>query len=223
MRDATTPSPAVSSATPAQAASDPAGGAPPRPTRERLILAAAVLFRDKGYSGVGLSEVLAAAEAPKGSLYHHFPNGKSDLAMAAATWASDQILRLIAVSFEPAASFREGAVTVCHKLAKLFDTSGKWAGCPVSATLFEGPDNAQLHQHAAELFEGWIGETAAHARRLGMSESEARAAAENFYILLQGGWQLARVRRSSDVIRALPAQLALPQTAPQAPQPQKTD
>ncbi|MFW8595451.1 TetR/AcrR family transcriptional regulator [Cribrihabitans neustonicus] len=222
MRDATTPFPA-NAPEPVHSAKDPAGGAPQRPTRERLILAAAVLFRDKGFSGVGLSEVLAAAEAPKGSLYHHFPNGKSDLAVAAATWASDQIMRVIAESFGPAASFHEGAVTVCHKLAKLFDTSGKWAGCPVSATLFAGPENAELHQHAAELFESWIAETAAHARRLGIAEADARAVAENFYILLQGGWQLARVRRSSDVIRALPAQLALPQTALMPSQVQITD
>ncbi|AHC99750.1 TetR/AcrR family transcriptional regulator [Leisingera methylohalidivorans] len=179
----------------------------PAPTRERLLRAAAGLFRNKGYSGTGLAELLAAAGAPKGSLYHHFPNGKSDLALAAADWASGQMLLLIEASFTPAPTFREGAKTVCYKLAKLFDQQGKWSGCPVSATLFEGPENEAFHQHAAHLFEGWIAETARHARRLGLPEPEARAAAENFYILLQGGWQLARVRRQSDVIRGLYLQL----------------
>ena len=56
-----------------------------RPTKDRLILAAATLFRTRGYHGVGLADVLAEAKAPKGSLYHHFPNGKSDLALAAAS------------------------------------------------------------------------------------------------------------------------------------------
>ena len=60
----------------------------PLPTKDRLIHAAATLFRTRGYHGVGLADVLADAKAPKGSLYHHFPNGKSDLALAAATWAS---------------------------------------------------------------------------------------------------------------------------------------
>lgn len=186
----------------------------PIPTRERLLRAAAGLFRNKGYSGTGLAELLAAAEAPKGSLYHHFPNGKSDLALAAADWASGQMLELIAASFTPAPSFEEGAKTVCYKLAKLFDKQGKWSGCPVSATLFEGPENEGFHQHAARLFEGWITETAAHARRLGLPGDEARAAAENFYILLQGGWQLARVRRDSDVIRRLHLQMHRPLPAP---------
>lgn len=189
-----------------------AGTAPgqPLPTRERLILAAASLFRNKGYSGTGLAELLAEAQAPKGSLYHHFPNGKSDLALAAADWASEQMLQLIDGAFTPAPSFQDGAKTVCYKLAKLFDIQGKWSGCPVSATLFEGPENEAFHQHAALLFEGWISATAAHAFRLGLAEEEAGAAAENFYILLQGGWQLARVRRDSDVIRGLHLQLCQP-------------
>jgi TetR/AcrR family transcriptional repressor of lmrAB and yxaGH operons len=48
-------------------------------TRERLITTAAALFREKGYHGTGLSEILAKANAPKGSLYHHYPAGKPDL------------------------------------------------------------------------------------------------------------------------------------------------
>lgn len=49
---------------------------------KRLIRVAAELFRKRGYHGVGLSELLTAAKAPKGSLCHHFPDGKSDLAPA---------------------------------------------------------------------------------------------------------------------------------------------
>mgnify|MGYP000176132320 FL=1 len=186
----------------------------PRPTKDRLIRAAAQLFSNRGYHGVGLAEILAEAKAPKGSMYHHFPNGKSDLAMASATWASDQILLLIAASFEPSDSFVEGATTLCHKLADLFEVTGKWCGCPISSTLFEGPDNAEFHSHAAHLFEGWITEVDYHAQRIGLPKEKAAMAAQNFYILLQGGWQLARVRRDSQVIRALPALLHYKPAAP---------
>lgn len=185
---------------------------PTPPTRERLVHAAAELFRIKGYSGTAVAELLAAADAPKGSLYHHFPNGKSDLALAAASWASDGMMQLIDAAFAPAPSFAEGAKTACYKLAKLFDKQGKWSTCPVSATLFEGPENEAFHQHAADLFESWIRATAAHAKRLGANDAAARASAENFYILLQGGWQLARVRRDSDVIRGLHHQLVTTKT-----------
>ena len=53
------------------------------PTRERLLAAAIRLFQERGYHGAGLAEILDAAEAPKGSLYHHYPGGKPALAVAA--------------------------------------------------------------------------------------------------------------------------------------------
>jgi TetR/AcrR family transcriptional repressor of lmrAB and yxaGH operons len=53
------------------------------PTRERILRAAIRLFQQRGYHGTGLSEILADADAPKGSLYHHFPEGKAQLGVAA--------------------------------------------------------------------------------------------------------------------------------------------
>lgn len=178
--------------------------AKPRPTKERLIRAAASLFPTRGYNGVRLNDLLAAAQAPKGSLYHHFPNGKSDLALAAATWASDSMLRIIAESFADAPDFKEGATTLCYKLAKLFDKANKWEGCPISATLFEGPENTDFLVHTRRLYDGWIGEVRDHAERFGLTDEEALKKSEHMFILLQGGWMLARARRDPDIIRNLP-------------------
>lgn len=61
-------------------------------TRDRLIAAAVTLFQARGYHGVGLSEILAGAKAPKGSLYHHFPGGKAELAEAAIGWLQNEIV-----------------------------------------------------------------------------------------------------------------------------------
>lgn len=52
------------------------------PTRDRLLRAGICLFQQRGVHAVGLNEVLAFARAPKGSLYHHFKDGKSALAIA---------------------------------------------------------------------------------------------------------------------------------------------
>ncbi|WP_170337156.1 TetR/AcrR family transcriptional regulator [Ruegeria arenilitoris] len=174
----------------------------PLPTRDRLIQTAAELFQRSGYNGVGLSELLAEAQAPKGSLYHHFPKGKSDLALAAASWASDGMLELIAASFKDARDFRDGIETLCHKIAKLFDKSGRWETCPISATLFEGPENQLFRDHAYRLYESWIAQVRGHAERFGVEHPQETA--DTLFIMLQGGWQLARARRNSDVLRNLP-------------------
>jgi TetR/AcrR family transcriptional repressor of lmrAB and yxaGH operons len=60
-------------------------------TRERLIRAALKLFQQRGYHGAGLIEILAEAQAPKGSLYHHFPSGKEALAVACVAWLQDEV------------------------------------------------------------------------------------------------------------------------------------
>ncbi|MEO0930919.1 MAG: helix-turn-helix domain-containing protein, partial [Pseudomonadota bacterium] len=64
-------------------------------TRTKLAIEAGFLFQQKGYHGVGIAEVLERAGVPKGSLYHHFPSGKADLALAAAEIASTEVLRII--------------------------------------------------------------------------------------------------------------------------------
>lgn len=117
---------------------------------------------------MGVAEILATSKAPKGSLYHHFPQGKADLALAAAHMASDEMLRLIALSFSDAASFKDGATTLCCKLAKLFNTTG-WDTCPIAATLLPGPDHAAFREAALHIYEGWIGEVQGHAIRLGLT------------------------------------------------------
>ena len=75
----------------------PKGQAPDKsiPTRERLVVAAAVLFQSRGFYGVATGDVLKLAGAPRGSLYHHFPGGKADLACAAADWAAAEAVAAI--------------------------------------------------------------------------------------------------------------------------------
>lgn len=40
--------------------------------REHILVSAQTIMSRKGFSGVGLNEILAAAEVPKGSFYHYF-------------------------------------------------------------------------------------------------------------------------------------------------------
>ena len=51
--------------------------------RKRLIEGAMGLLARGGPPAASFSDVLAATGAPRGSLYHHFTNGKSELIEAA--------------------------------------------------------------------------------------------------------------------------------------------
>jgi TetR/AcrR family transcriptional repressor of lmrAB and yxaGH operons len=62
------------------------------PTRERVIAATIMLMRRSGYSGIGINEILAEGGAPKGSLYHFFPDGKRQIASEALdTYAAETL------------------------------------------------------------------------------------------------------------------------------------
>src|SRR5215510_12861636 len=51
-------------------------------TRERILDASGELFRRQGFAATGLKSILAASDAPYGSLYHFFPGGKEELGVA---------------------------------------------------------------------------------------------------------------------------------------------
>src|SRR5918998_5976823 len=59
--------------------------------RERMIRSAATLFRRRGIEGTSFSDVLAHSGAPRGSIYHHFPGGKAQLAEEATRYAGEVI------------------------------------------------------------------------------------------------------------------------------------
>jgi TetR/AcrR family transcriptional regulator, transcriptional repressor for nem operon len=46
--------------------------------RERIIDAAGALFREKGFDGIGVAEIMKAAELTHGGFYGHF-DSKDDL------------------------------------------------------------------------------------------------------------------------------------------------
>ncbi|GFE64871.1 TetR/AcrR family transcriptional regulator [Litoreibacter roseus] len=173
-------------------------------TRDRLIANAARLFQERGYHGVGVAEILAASSAPKGSLYYHFPNGKADLALAAADWASVQLLHILDDAFADARDFQDGITTLCFKLAKLFDLSDHWRTCPISSILFEAPENVMFRDKTRTIFDDWIAAVAAKGREHGLEKSHADQLAEAIWITLQGAWNLARARKSADPIRKIP-------------------
>ncbi|MEO1575803.1 MAG: TetR/AcrR family transcriptional regulator [Pseudomonadota bacterium] len=176
-------------------------------TKDRLVQAAARLFRQRGYDGVSVDEILKEAEAPKGSLYHHFPKGKADLALAASDWSSERMVAVIEAAFDDAHSPEDGLTTLCHKLARLFELSRGREGCPISATLFSQRDDDLFRDHSRALYENWIARLARHLEKLGEETASAASRAQRTFLLIQGGWVLARARGDAEVLRALPEML----------------
>src|SRR5688572_1098726 len=63
--------------------------------RDAIVKAAMTLFRRRGYSATGLNDIVELSGAPKGSLYHYFPHGKSSIAEAAVRTAGRNVARTL--------------------------------------------------------------------------------------------------------------------------------
>ncbi len=70
-------------------------------TRERLVTATAELMRTQGYAGTSVKQITVAARAPMGSLYHHFPEGKPQIAAAALRTSGAAYIQLLPLLLDP--------------------------------------------------------------------------------------------------------------------------
>ncbi|HEU0163488.1 MAG TPA: TetR/AcrR family transcriptional regulator, partial [Thermomicrobiales bacterium] len=61
-------------------------------SRQKMIASAASLIASRGVNATSFSDVLADSGAPRGSIYHHFPEGKRQLAEDAIRWTSSRVL-----------------------------------------------------------------------------------------------------------------------------------
>ena len=55
----------------------------PSDARQKMIEGAVTLLALRGLEGTAFRDVLERSGAPRGSIYHHFPNGKDQLVEAA--------------------------------------------------------------------------------------------------------------------------------------------
>lgn len=164
-------------------------------SRDKLIRTASKLFRQKGYSGVGLSEILREAGLPKGSLYYHFPNGKQELAEAATRWAGDWLEQLLDATFMRAESFDEGALGVCEAIATEATSDTHVPACPVLSILQAAPQEPRLQITAQEVYDSWTKCIAKHAKRLGHPRPDEIAF--SLHCKLQGAWIIAYAQQSN--------------------------
>lgn len=172
-------------------------------TRLKLIHAAANLFREHGYHGTAMSDVLERAGVPKGSLYHHFPGGKSELALQSAQWAGDWLACRVEATLTEAETLEDGVARLCGMIADLFDRT-HWTACPINATLLDGSSEPRFRNAAEQIMTGWRNIFVASARGHGYDDAAATRLGDHLLMLLEGAWVVARAEQRSDRIRQIP-------------------
>jgi AcrR family transcriptional regulator len=166
-----------------------------RDGRERLLNGARRLLAEKGYAGMELRDVAERGHAPRGSIYHHFPGGKSQLAAEAAALEGREIRAAIERSLE-----ERGLAGTLDAFGEMFRRRVKdkpeRLGCPVAAAALARPEDPALAAAATKAFESWEAPIAAALRDEGVDAAEAATFAGLVVSTVEGA--LVRARAAAD-------------------------
>jgi TetR/AcrR family transcriptional regulator, lmrAB and yxaGH operons repressor len=166
-------------------------------SKGKTLSAAAKLFRQQGYHGTALHDVLAASGSPRGSLYFHFPGGKEEIGETALTLAGEAVRQAIARAAESSESALVFLKRVARGMASDLEKSDYSEGCPIATTALETAAQSEALGAATRgAFRKWENEIRLGLARFGMRPEEAESTATSILSLLEGALLLARTYRS---------------------------
>ena len=173
----------------------------PTSTKDRILDVTADLFRQYGYTGTGLKQILSDANAPFGSLYHFFPGGKEELGVAVLRRSGEMYFELFETIFNAAPDPVSGVRDFFAGAAAVLRETDYADACPIATVALEVASRSEpLRQATADVFDGWITGVAARLGRAGIGDDEARRLAILVINLLEGAFILSRARRSTDAL-----------------------
>lgn len=156
------------------------------------------LFSRQGFGATGIKAVLAAAEAPYGSLYHFFPGGKQELGAAALAHGGARYRELLESVYPPGADVVEATADSFVQAAGMLEETDYGYACPIATIALEVANNDELMRTAAaEAFESWLEVLQERFTTAGMTAERAREVAVEIFCLIEGSVLLARTTRSS--------------------------
>lgn len=177
--------------------------------RQPITDAAVMLFRRNGYAATGLNQIVEISGAPKGSLYHYFPEGKASIAVAAVEEAG----RRVAVTLMKLAIECRSTGDLLRAHARLLSgwmrKSGFRDGCPITTVLLElAPKDRAVAEAGRKAYAARVGILRDKLLADGFPEARAERLATLFTSALQGALIQARVERSGAPIETAADELA---------------
>ncbi|MFI1653644.1 TetR/AcrR family transcriptional regulator [Streptomyces sp. NPDC020472] len=177
------------------------------PSRERIVVGAADMISRRGLSATSIRETAKHAQAPLGSTYHYFPEGKQQLASEAVRHTGDRGARSLRKELEAGPAAGLDAVLALWR-ESVVDTDFH-AGCPVLAVAIEEPPADEVPPAlaaAAEVFELWEGLLADSLRAHG-AEAGRAAQIATLAVAVEGAVAMCRAKRGTDPLDRTAAQL----------------
>ncbi|GAA2094975.1 TetR/AcrR family transcriptional regulator [Streptomyces albiaxialis] len=179
--------------------------------RERMVFSAAQLIRREGVAATGLRQVVAHAEAPRGSLQHYFPGGKEQLVNEAVAWAARYAARRV----ERFVAAMGGSPTPGGLFAAMvrqwtdeLESDGTLAGCPVAAATVDCASADSTRAAVAAAFAEWTRPLTVALTDMGVPEPRAPSLATLMLSTLEGAILISRAENSPRALLTAATELA---------------
>ena len=168
-------------------------------SKDRMIAAARRLFREHGYLGTALSDVITESAAPRGSLYFHFPGGKEELAgEVTLLHTGDHIANINrdAATTSTAAELIEALVS---RVRDEIVASDYREGCAIAPIVLETtPASQHLSDTTRRGFQDMITTLAARLAEKNIPAPRATELATQAWTSIEGALLLSRVLRNPE-------------------------
>ncbi|MCK1654270.1 TetR/AcrR family transcriptional regulator [Bradyrhizobium sp. 149] len=179
-------------------------------TRDKMIAGAADLMSRRGINATSMRDVVRHTATPRGSISHHFPDGKRQLIAAAVTFAGKQV----SIPLEKAMKERGvigGLRAFVASWRRQLEATGFEAGCPVLAVAVDryvgeasDKDDKTAQQHLLDLADGVFADWRQIMRSALLREGVAADRAERLATLvvasIEGTVAMCRANRSADAL-----------------------
>ncbi len=159
-----------------------------------MVASAALLIRERGAHPTAIADVLEHSGAPRGSAYHYFPGGRTQLLCEAIDYTADYVADKIGQA-PSGPALLDGMVRFYRK--NLIETDFR-AGCPVVAVAVEAGERdapSPVIDRAAATFDRWNDLIAQRLVDDGMPAKRAKDLAVFVTAALEGAIVLARAAR----------------------------
>ena len=172
-------------------------------TKARLVDVSAGLFQRRGLAATGIKEILAEAQAPFSSLYHHFPGGKDELAEAAIRSSGMQYQALVEEVWDGQDDVISSIAAVFDGASQTLEATNFVEACPIAVIALEvASTNEQLRTATAQVFEAWIVAAGERLISAGIATDDARRLALSIICLIEGAFVLSQAMKSTEPMRS---------------------
>jgi TetR/AcrR family transcriptional repressor of lmrAB and yxaGH operons len=171
-------------------------------SKGKTLAAEVRLFRQQGFHGTALHDILAAGGSPRGSLYFHFPGGKEEIGETALTFAGEAVRQGIARAAEASDNAEAFLTRVARAMAADLEKSDYKEGCPIATTALETSAQSEVLGNATRsAFRKWEDEIKRGLERFGMASEDSEEVATIVLSQLEGALLLARTYRSGEPLQ----------------------